>query len=124
MNLEKIIQLITKNSDINIQYYNINGKEKLIINGEEIKEEDTSIKEEIEEYKKNVEELDSCLFVKALEPISNNYDLANIDKFLNKENYSYEEAKQARNILSVLKDSIKRTILEEISTLQNLSEKF
>lgn len=123
MNLEKIIQLITKNSDINIQYSNINGKEKLIINGEEIKE-DTSIKEEIEEYKKNVEELDSCLFVKALEPISNNYDLANIDKFLNKENYSYEEAKQVRNILSVLKDSIKRTILEEISTLQNLSEKF
>ena len=82
MNLEKIIQLITKNSDINIQYSNINGKEKLIINGEEIKEEDTSIKEEIEEYLIEIGEKKLLGVFNAKRTIMNKID--GIYDFLNK----------------------------------------
>ena len=62
MDFEKLINFILNNpKNINIEYSNINGEEKLVINGEEIKEEsfdDSKIKEEVKNYKDIVENLD------------------------------------------------------------------
>lgn len=123
MNIEKLFETILNTPNIDIQYSNINGVEKLIVNGEEIKGESKIIKD-IKEYKENIELLDDCLFVKAMEKVAEDYCINEIETFLNKEEFTKEEEKDAKELLNVLKNNIRETILDEIQDLYNLIEKF
>ena len=123
MNLEKLLETILNTPNIDIQYSNIDGVETLIINGEEVKEESQIVKD-IKEYKENIELLDDCLFVKAMEKVAEDYCINEIEDFLNKKEFNKEEEQDAIALLEVLKNNIRETILDEIKNLYSLIEKF
>lgn len=123
MSIEKLLEMISNTPNINIEYSNINGVETLIVNGEEVKEESKIVKD-IKEYKENIELLDDCLFVKAMEKVAEDYCINEIEDFLNKKEFDKEEEQKAVALLEVLKNNIRETILDEIKSLYSLIEKF
>ena len=123
MSIEKLLEMISNTPNINIEYSNINGVETLIVNGEEVKEESKIVKD-IKEYKENIELLDDCLFVKAMEKVAEDYGINEIEDFLNKKEFDKEEEQNAVALLEVLKNNIRETILDEIKSLYSLIEKF
>ena len=123
MSIEKLLEMISNTPNINIEYSNINGVETLIVNGEEVKEESKIVKD-IKEYKENIELLDDCLFVKAMEKVAGAYCINEIEDFLNKKEFDKEEEQNAVALLEVLKNNIRETILDEIKSLYSLIEKF
>lgn len=128
MNLEKFLKLMLENPEnITIQYSNINGKEKLLINGEEFKEnyDDSKIKEEIADYEEKIEKLDDHLFELVIYRAENrNFDLHQMNKELEFEHYSEEEAKRVSNNIKLMNNLIKEVITDEIESLTNILKEF
>lgn len=126
MNLEKLINLVLENCDnIKITYSNINGEEKLSVNDEEISIEkeshdDSEIKKRVDNFKHNMDELDSCTLTEACDKISDHICLKDFDDFLNKEHYTKEESNNMNELLDKVSNVIKETINEKINTLKNL----
>lgn len=129
MNLEKLLENYSKlleialdSDNINIQYSNINGEEKLIVNGKDFTEtfDDSEIKERISNFKANMDELDSCTLTEACDKISEHICLKDFDDFLNKEHYTEKEANNMNELLDKVCELIREHINEKINTLENL----
>lgn len=124
MNIEKFIEQVLKNpNNINIQYSNINGKEKLILNGKEIKFDDTEIKNKIAEYKAKVAKIDDCLFSEIIDRIEDS-ELSKMNSALELDSYNEEETKTAEEVMCIMSDVIKDTIYKKIEKLGNLLDEF
>lgn len=136
MNLEKLFNLIFDNlNDINIQYSNINGEEKLLINGEEIKSEsesedhtvkfdDTDILKEVDNFKNNVNGLDDELFIKLIEQLNGMMDVNEFDKLLNQESFIENEAECVHCLIEQTNTVIIDIISNEIERFEELRERF
>lgn len=129
MNLEKLLELIFNNPDnISIQYSNINGKEKLIVNGKDLSDDtfdDSEIKHFIEDYKERFSELDDNIFdliVKEAE--KRGLNLSEMNQALEQEHYTEEEAINANNVITVMSDIIAHVIKREIDSLYTVLEKW
>lgn len=128
MDFEKLINLILNNPEnINIEYSNVNGKEKLVINGEEIKREesfdDSEIKEEVKNYKDIVEELDDCLFIEICDDIKESIDLVTFDELLKQDSYTEEEAEIVEQMLCFAETAIHEHVSNKIQDLQEILDK-
>lgn len=92
-------------ADVDIEYSNINGKEKLIINGEEVL---PAIKQQAEDFKKLVTELNDEVFEEFIETLEKeNVDINAFDRALEAAtDVEYLEAniKLAKEILSEIVD--------------------
>lgn len=131
MNLEKVIDLILSDSDINIQYSNINGTEKLIVNGEEISEketpenfDDTKTLKRVKRHEEFLNELDDDIFNEGLEVIREKYDLITIDSLLEKDSYSETEAEVINSFIDFAESLYKDIIKNKINNLKNLLDRF
>jgi hypothetical protein len=129
MNIERLFELALKNPEhIEIEYSNVNGKEKLIVNGEDVTEgevfDDTKTKELVKTYKDNIEELDDDTFVEAVEKMDEHMNMYDFDQLLNKESYTFYEDVQITEMIDVANSIIKRVISDKINDLFNLRARF
>lgn len=128
MNLEKLLELVFENPDnISIEYSNINGKEKIIVNGKELSIfDDSEIKTLISEYKKNIELLDDCTFTEAMEALEDrsNIDLNQLDKLINQESFTEKEAQTIKAHIDFMSSIIHEKISNKIQVLTELLDKF
>ena len=126
MDFEKLINFILNNpKNISIEYSNINGEEKLVINGEEIKEEsfdDSKIKEEVKNYKDIVENLDDCLFLEIVEDMSEKVDVKTFDELLEQDSYTEDEAEIVSQMMNITKTVIYEHIVQKIQDLKEILE--
>lgn len=131
MNLEKVIDLILSDSNINIQYSNINGDEKLIVNGEEISEketpenfDDTETLKRVKRHEEFLNELDDDIFDEGIEVIRKKYDLITIDSLLEKDSYNETEAEVINSFIDFAESLYKDIIKNKINNLKNLLDRF
>lgn len=131
MNLEKLLELVFNDPDnISIQYSNINGKEKLIVNGKDLSDDnetfdDSEIKHFIEDYKEKFSELDDNIFdLIVKEADKRGLNLSEMNQALEQEHYTEEEAINANNVITVMSDIIAHVIRREIDSLYTVLEKW
>ena len=128
MNLEKFFELVLNNpNDISIEYSNIDGKETLIVNGEDLTKEeydDTDIKNEIELYKEKIKLLDDCTFIQVLDEASNRFDISAFNTLLDKEHFTEEEAVLIKEQLDVIKNIIRDNVTNKIQNLIEVLDNF
>ena len=138
MDLEKFLELLFTNPDnISIQYSNINGKEKLIVNGKDLLEEektsdnsevketydDSEIKEKIALYKEKIEKLDDYIFEKVIdEAEKRHFNLCEMNKGLELEHYTPQDELYAINVIQVMSELIQEVIKDEIQKLVDILE--
>lgn len=127
MNLERLFELVFSNpSNINIQYQNINGKEKLVVNGEELttdkKFDDSKIKELVSKYKASIDSIDDCDFVEIMEEVGNHLDLKTFDELLTQESYDEEDAAILESMISFTKLAIHEHLSNKIEDIKEILE--
>lgn len=131
MNLERLLELVFNNpNDISIQYSNINGDEKLIVNGEDLTDQgepydDSQIKEEIAEYKEKIEKLDDYIFELVIdEAEKRHFNLYEMNKGLELEHYTPQEETYASNVIEIMTELIQEVIKREVQKLIDTLEQF
>ncbi len=132
MDLENLFKLVLNNpTNISIEYSNINGKEKLLVNGKDLTEkkdktfDDSAIKTEIKLYKENISYLDEWVWNLVIDEANNRYfNLKEMDRILSLDSYTEEEAAQAHNTIEIMKDLINETLKQEVQSLVDLMERF
>ena len=134
MDLEKFLELVFTNPDnISIQYSNINGKEKLIVNGKDLSKEegeketydDSKIKEEIALYKEKIESLDDYIFEKVIDEAERQHlNLCEMNKGLDLEHYNQEDELFAINVINIMTELVQTVLREEIQKLVDTLERF
>lgn len=129
MDLEKLIKLILSNpNNISIKYSNINGKEKLIVNGTDLTDQDcddSQIKEKIAEYKDKIEKLDDYIFELVMnEAEARNFNLPAMNRGLELEKYNSQEKLYANNVIEIMTELIQEILRKEIEKLTNTLDMF
>lgn len=129
MNLEKLLELVFNNPDnISIQYSNINGDERLIVNGKDLTNEeevydDSLIKDKIANYKTKIEKLDDYIFEKVIdEAEKRGFNLYEMNKGLELENYTPQTGLYASNVIDMMTELIQEIIQTEIQHLIDILE--
>lgn len=124
MNLEKLLELLFNNPDnISIEYSNINGKEKLLVNGEDLMNQGTSyddseIKEKIANYKAKIEKLDDYIFEKVIDEAEKRcFNLHKMNKGLELNQYTLQDAQYANDVITLMTELVKEVIQNEIQKL-------
>ena len=129
-NIEKLlVQVLTNPDNISIQYSNINGEEKLIVNGKDLSEkeeeeyDDSSTKEDVANYKAKIKKLDDCIFEKVIdEAEKRHFNLFEMNKVLELEHYTQQDAVYASNVMQIMLELIQEVIKEEIQKLIDILE--
>ena len=88
--LNNLLSIIYKNPEnVKIEYSYIDGKESLLLNGEEqLKQfDDSRIKAIIKNYKENLDLLDDCVFVESLESLEDSIDFKQMDDLMHQEHF-------------------------------------
>ena len=129
--IEKLIDLIFENpNDIYIEYSNINGEKRLLINGEEVKEEltpefdDTQIKMEINDFKEALKKLDDNLFITFCEALNNVMDVNKFNKLLDLESFNEEDAEYVKGMMDQSKTILIELIDSRLNYLYDLKEMY
>lgn len=131
MNLERLFELVLSNpTNISIQYQNINGEEKLTVNGEDLtpklesKFDDSRVKQLISSYQENIEHLDDCVFVETMEEVAETIDIKELDRLLNQESFTEEEATDVESCIGFINATIHEKLTNKIQQLVETLEKF
>ena len=129
--IEKLIDLIFENpNDIYIEYSNINGEKKLLINGEEVKEEltpefdDTQIKMEINDFKEALKKLDDNLFITFCEALNNVMNVNKFNKLLDLESFNEEDTEYVKGMMDQSKTILIELIDSRLNYLYDLKEMY
>lgn len=126
--LNHLLKVIYSNPEKVKIEYNINedGNESLKVNGEELlsKFDDSRIKEIINTYKANIDALDDCVFVEALEALEDEIDFKEMDKLLNQESFTQADANLAEDLINTVSESIRKHIKSKIEDLEEIYNKF
>lgn len=119
--IEEILNFIENYpQNINIEYSNIDGKEKLIINGKEI----NGIINRVKKYKENLDLIDDCLFEEIMNNVSEDIDMKKFDELLEKDNYTKDEVTLVESYIDYINEVIKDTIKNKINKLIEIYNKF
>lgn len=82
------------------------------------------LEEIITNYKKNIDELDDCIFVDVIDELKDNsIDLKKFDELLNKDELNVIEETYVREIIKFTNDLIKSHITKKIEKLSELINK-
>lgn len=129
MDFENLIKLMVNDPEnLHIFYELKDGKERLVVNGEEIKAkeefDDSGILNEIQIYKKNIELLDDCVFVEVMEEISENIDIKTFDTLINQKHFTETEAEHIIECLDYINNVIKDRLCMKIDSFVRLLDRF
>lgn len=131
MNLEKFLELVFSNPEnLRIEYTNINGKEVCLVNGINVLEKDTTfddsfIKEKIANYKANLKNLNDYIFGLVIdEAEKRKFNLSEMNKGLELEHYTAEDALYADNVIKMMTELIQEVITKEIENLTCVLHQF
>lgn len=79
----------------------------------------------IKNYKEGINELDDCLFMDLIEGLrASGINLANLDRLIEMESYSKDDARVLVNLIEITSPIIKSLIANKISQLNKISDKF
>ena len=126
MNFEKLLELILNNpTNLNIKYSNINGEEKLTVNGEDVTIEesfdDSEIKNKVDLFKSKLETLDDRTFELIMDEVEcRHLNLTEMNKSLDLEHYDEEKATYVNNVITILSEIVRNVIKEEIENLNDI----
>lgn len=90
----------------------------------EEKFDDSEVKALVSEYRKSIEKLDDCVFVEAMEEVSNHIDTTYFDNLLHKSSYNEKEADTVCNMIDISSEIISNTLKKKISNFLNLCIEF
>lgn len=131
MNLEKLINLVLSDSDITIEYSNVNGQEKLIVNGEQVKElstepefDDSEILEKVANHKEAIDSICDCIFQEGLEVIEESYDLVTMSNLMDQEHFTEDEAEVLDEFIDFANAVYQTVIANRIKNLEKMYNKF
>lgn len=128
MDLEKLINYVMSNpTNISITYSNIDGEEKLIVNGKDFSDtyDDSEIKAKVATYKENIDNLSDEIFERVLEKAEQeNFNLVEMNKGLELESFSEEDAIYANNVINLMSELIVETINEKMEALNDMLLRF
>lgn len=130
MNLEKLFELVFSNpNNLRVEYSLADGKETCFVNGINILErevfDDRAIKDEISRYKENLNYLDEWVWNLVMDEAANrNFNLLEMDRILNLDSYTEEEALQASNTIDIMSSLINEILKQEVQSLIDLMERF
>ena len=131
MNLERLFELVFNHPDnISIHYSNINGKEELVVNGEDLTNQgetydDSEIKAKIAIYKNNIENLSDYIFELVMEEAEKrNFNLVEMNKGLELEHYGLQEELYANNVIDLMTELIQEVLKREVQNLVEALERF
>ena len=107
----------------------MDGKESLRINGKDFTEkeefDDSAIKEKISLYKKKLETLDDDTFSNVIERAEKeNMNLSEMNKGLELESYTEEDARYANETIDVTTNLIKEVLSDKIEKLIQIYHNF
>lgn len=131
MNLEKLINLALSDSNLTIEYSNVNGVEKLIVNGEDVSKinpsktfDDTKTVSRVKNHLQTLEMVDDCMFNEALDIIKQSYDLLTINNLLDQEHFTEDEAEAINEFIDFSESVYKILISEKVEYLKELYKRF
>lgn len=130
MNLEEFLTLLSTNpNNISICYENVNGKENLKVNGEDVllcveEFDDSETIQLIEDYKENIELLDDCVFVDVMEEVSNIFSVSELDKLLKKKSFTKREAEEIKGCIHHINMITREKLARKIAQFEELYERF
>lgn len=128
MDLEKLIKMIYENpNNIHIKYSNINGKEQLTVNGEELsldKDKNELILEKIQSFKDKLDELPDSLFNKMLEIVKENINLEEVDDLFNQTEFTDKEIYCVEAHIKYISKTIKDIVQAKIDKLSEILNRF
>lgn len=123
--MEEIIkQLLELKQPLTIQYTNVNGEEKLIVNGQEIrpKFDDSEVKQMVVKYKTILDRIDDCVFLEVLEEIGEDINLNEFDALLQQDNYTSEESDKLLDMIHFAQNTIAECVSSKITDYQRVLE--
>lgn len=131
MNLEKLINLVLSDSDITIEYSNVNGQEKLIVNGEQVKGlstepefDDSEILEKVANHKEAIDSICDCIFQEGLEVIEESYDIVTMSNLMDQEHFTEDEAEVLDEFIDFANAVYQTVIANRIKNLEKMYNKF
>lgn len=132
--INKLFDLIFENPyNVNIQYTDINGEKKLLINGKECVLEDLCLKEQYDDseikkrvvaFKQALTTLKDDLFVLVVDKLSEIVDVKRFNDLLDQESFTEEEADNVDDMIDTANDLIEDLFDKEIQELESLKEIF
>lgn len=127
MDLERLFELVFSNPDnIHIEYTSIDGRESLIVNGEELipkRYDDTPVKEYISKFKDNIKQLDDSIFLEVTEEASEIIDVQSLDELLDQDSFTQEEAELIYGQLNFINSIIHEKLTNKVQDLIELIER-
>ena len=127
MDLERLFELVFSNPDnIHIEYTSIDGRESLIVNGEELipkRYDDTPVKEYISKFKDNIKQLDDSIFLEVTEEASEIIDVQSLDELLDQDSFTQEEAELIYGQLNFMNSIIHEKLTNKVQDLIELIER-
>lgn len=124
MNLEKVLNYLLENPNEirNISYSNIDGKESLKINGEEILDNDSELLSDIAKCKEILDSLDDCTFEDVVNDLKEDENIKELNEIFEKEHFTREESDEVYRKLDKIKNSISHIVEHKIDNLNNILE--
>ena len=86
--------------------------------------DDTEIKELVSNYKKNIDELDDCLFLEILDDIKDHLDLKTFNELIEQDSYSEEDAEIVKSMINFTNLVVHEHIANKIQDLEYLLNEF
>lgn len=113
--------------DINIHFQKKDGTIKIEVKEKNQPKEafdDSSIKELIQEYKENIEELDDDLFLEVSEELGRKISIKEFDSLLNSEHLTEDQANKVEGMIDLASEITCLHLQHRIQDLVELYEKF
>lgn len=129
MKHDDLIDLLFRHPETitSIVYSNIDGKEKLTVNGEEIKEEeydDTITKKIVSGFKSAIEALDDDSFTAICEELSDKLDLTRFDELLESNSFTEEESDEVLDLINQFKSVTVKHLQNQLNEIHTVLKKF
>lgn len=125
--LKELFNLLTNlelEDAVTIQFSDVNGKKKLLINDKEVEITECPIKKVINKYKEDIKALDDDTFIEVAERLEDQLDFCKLDELINKDNITKEDSEDIQEALDIIYDEINSVIDERIKNLVKLKERF
>lgn len=129
--IETLRMLIPNNSDSyqeigghRISTSNHDGSINITVEPVEQEFDDTEIKELVSNYKRNIAELDDCIFLEVLDEIKDHLDIKTFDELTNQDSYSEEDAEIVKSMINFTNLVVHEHIVNKVQDLEELLTKF
>ena len=86
--------------------------------------DDSSIKEEIKEFKENLNDLDDDIFIDAFEKVKESIDINRFNELIEYDNFTEAEANEVEGMMSYFSQIVYDTIQDEIQRLEKMRDNF